>query len=247
MKNSLNLKRRRVFAVLGIAFCILFVWGCGRSEKPDTTAETFSENGDSAGTEQIDKYDLELDYNAYEKDYSTELQIGSEITPLEIWSSNVGYQVIKIGSQEIPYEQREQPLGGAGLTTMAYDFTGDEKEEIIFVEASGASGAFQYILVFSDTDGQWERLELPSDLYSDEDLETLKKQLKELDVKTDDSVHTLYRTVTFHEEKMIVKYGVYADSDSQSKKLGEMQRELYYVSDGNKFVTGDILFIPDGN
>lgn len=172
MKKGLKLAGRSVFVLLGTVFCMLSVWGCGRSEETNTESEEVAENEDSASTEQFDRYDLELEYNAYEKDYSAELEIGSEKIPLEIWRSNVGYMVIKIDDQEIPYEHREVPLGGAGLETMAYDVTGDGKEEIVFVEPSGEN---EYILVFGDTDGQWEELELPSDIYSDTmDTEFLK-------------------------------------------------------------------------
>ena len=131
----------------------------GHDSSEAINIEEILESKEPAGTHQIDRYDLELEYNAYEKDYSTELEIGSEKIPLEIWRSNVGYRVIKIDGQEIPCEHREIPLGGAGLETMAYDVTGDGKEEIVFVEASGASGAVQYMLVFGNTDGQWEELE----------------------------------------------------------------------------------------
>lgn len=247
MKKDAALKGRAILTLLGCIICMLSLWGCGRSEKTNAEAEGFSDGSESVGTESFDRYDLELDYNAYEKDYATELLIENEQLPIEIWRSAVGYQVIKIGDQEIPYEYREIPLGGAGLVTMAYDFTDDGKEEVVFVESSGASGAYQYILVFTDTDGQWEEMKLPSDLYSDEDSAFLKKQCEELDMETDESIYAAYRTISFDEEKMIIRYGLYTDTVSGPVETGTIQRELHYASDEKSFVQGDIRFIPAGN
>lgn len=241
--KHLKLKGRFVFALLGCVVCML-VAGCGRSEKKDAEAEEACKNSESAGTESFDRYDLELEYNAYEKDYATELQIQDESIPIEIWRSGAGFQVIKIEDQEIPYEHREFPLGGAGLETLAYDFTDDGKEEIAFVEASGASGAFQNILVFTDADGQWEEMELPADLYDAGDAGFLKEQLKELDMETDDSIYAGYRTVSFDAKKIIVQYGLYTDSDSGSIHTGTIQRELRYESDEKSFVPGDVRLLP---
>lgn len=247
MKKDAALKGRVVLALLGCIICMLSLWGCGGSEKANGKGEEISENGESADTESFDRYDLELDYNAYEKDYATELLIENEPLPIEIWRSAAGYQVIKIGDQEIPYEHREIPLGGAGLVTMAYDFTDDGKEEVVFLESSGASGAYQYILVFTDIDGQWEEMKLPSDLYSDEDSAFLKKQCEELDMETGESVYAAYRTISFDEEKMIIRYGLYTDTVSGPVETGTIQRELHYASDEKSFVQGDIRFIPAGN
>lgn len=246
MKKDLKLTKRLVPVFFGIVFCMLPICGCGRSGEINT--EDILKNEDHAGTEQIDRYDLELAYNAYEKDFSDELEIGNEKIPLEIWSSNIGYRVIKIDGQEIPIEIQGLPLGGAGLELEAHDFTDDGKEEIVLVESSGASGSVQYILVFGNTDGQWEELDIPSDIYSDEnDPEFLKKQMEELNVELDASVYNKYRTVSVNEEKILIEYSLFLDTDSGSVDMGMFRKELVYSSKDKGFVAGDILYIPATN
>ena len=145
-------------------------------------------------------------------------------------------------------EQQGMPLGGAGLETMAYDFTDDGKEEIVLVEASGASGSVQYILAFRNTDGQWEEMDIPSDIYSDDDdPEFVKKQLEELNIELGESVYNQYRTVSFDEGKILIDYWLFEDNDSGPIDMGSIQKELYYSSDEERFVLGDTQYIPVSN
>lgn len=242
MKKDPQLTERLVSALFGIVFCILPICGCGRDGEINT--EGILKNGDHADTEHIDRYDLELAYNAYEKDYSDELEMGNEKIPLEIWISNIGCKVIKIDGQEIPIKNQGLPLGGAGLELKAHDFTDDGKEEIVLVESSGASGAVQYILVFGNIDGQWKELNLPSDIYSDDDdPEFLKKQMNELNVEMDDSVYNKYRTVSVNAEKILIEYPLFLDTDSGSVDKGVFRMELIYSSEEKGFIIGNTSYI----
>ncbi len=241
MKKDSILIERLCIALFGILFCILPIYGCGG--KPGT--EDVLKNNGYADTEEFDRYDLELAYNHYEKDYSAEVEIENEKIPLELWSSDIGCTVVKIDGQEIPLETWDLPLGGAGLEQMTHDFTNDGKEEIVLVESSGASGAVSYILVFGNTDGQWKELHIPPELYSDaEDPDFVKKQLKELNIEPDPSVYHKYRTVSFNEGKILIEYPLFADTDSESVDMGMFRMELAYSSEEKCFVLEDTLYIP---
>lgn len=243
MKQRLKLIKRLI--LFGIVSCMLSVWGCNYNNQINSESEKIFENEDSANTEQFDRYDLELEYNAYEKDYSAELEIGNKKMPIEIWCSNVGYRVIKIGEQEIPYAHRELPLGGTGLETMASDVTGDGNEEIVFLESSGE---VEYILIFGSEDGQWEELEMPSEVYDDtEDSLFLEKQLEELHLELEDSVYVKGRNIDLSEENILIQYFLWSDTNSGAVDMGLIQKELLYASDEKRFILGDALYLPAEN
>ena len=241
MKKDSKLSRRWLMGLSGIVFCMSFVCGCGM--RSGTDAE--EEEGNVSYSDSADfRYDLENDYNAYEMSYSSELEIGNEKISLEIWSSNIGRKVVKIDSQEIPIKNQELPLGGAGLEVKAYDFTDDGKEEIVLIESQGASGAVQDILVFANTDGQWDEMDIPSEIYKDTP-EFVEKQLEELNKDMDDiTVYNRYRIISFEKEKILIDYQIFADTDSGSIDMGTIQKELLYSPDEKKFMLGNTLFIP---
>lgn len=184
--------------------------------------------------------------NAYEVVYSVELKIGEEQIPFEILLSSKECTdgTIKIGSQEIPINsQLAKTVGYAHGEAKAYDFTGDGKEEIVLVISGGASGAVQAVQVFGNIDGKWDEIDIPSDIYSDAP-EFVKKQLKELDIKMDDSI-VYYRSVSFKKEKILIDYHIFSDSGTTA--IGTIQKELIYSSDKKRFVLGDTLVTPATN
>ncbi len=232
--------------LLGLILCILPLCGCTRSTETNTVEETNTANTlkTETDTETIDRYDLSLAYNGYETDYSSELELADKKIPIELWSSNAGYTVIKIDGQEIPLDTRETPLGGAGLEITAHDFAADKTEEIVLIE----SGTADHILVFQNTDGQWAEMNIPSEIYSDtKDPDFLKKQAKDLNIELDESVYNRYRTISYDEDKIIIKYPLYLDTDSGSADMGTLQRELVYSSPEKGFQLGSISYVPAAN
>lgn len=245
MVKGFKLSVGTVLAAWGILFCAASVCGCGGSGQKKT--EDVSENGEDVHTEEFDRYDLTLAYNDYEKDYETELEVENETIAFELWSSNIGCQVIKIGSQEIPLKSGECMLGGAGLELMTCDVTDDRTEEIILVESQGASGAFQYLRVFGNTGGQWEERKLPSELYSDaDDLDSFLQQ-EELGRELNPSVYSKYRTISLDEQRILVDYWLFQDTDSETVDAGRIQKELLYSSDQKKFTAGNTRYLPAEN
>lgn len=221
------------------------VCGCGGSGQKKT--EGVSENGEDIHTEEFDRYDLTLAYNDYEKGYETELEVENETIAFELWSSNIGCQVIKIGSQEIPLKSGGCMLGGAGLERMTCDVTDDGTEEIILVESQGASGAFQYLRVFGSTGEQWEERKLPSKLYSDADDPDFFMWQEELGRELDPAVYSKYRTISLDEGKFLVDYWLFRDTDSDTVDAGRIQKELLYSSDQKKFAAGNTRYLPAKN
>lgn len=184
--------------------------------------------------------------NAYELVYSVELKIGEEQIPFDILLSSKECTdgVIKIGDQEIPVNpELAKTVGYAHGEAKTYDFTGDGKEEIVLVISEGASGAVQAVQVFGNIDGKWDEINVPSNIYSDAP-KFVKKQLKELDIKMDDSI-VYYRSVSFKKEKILIDYRLFADSGTTA--IGTIQKELIYSPDKKRFELGDTLVTPATN
>lgn len=106
--------------------------------------------------------------------------------------------------------------------------------------SGGASGTVQ---VFGNIDGKWDEIDIPSNIYSDAP-KFVKRQLKELDIKMDNSI-VYYRSVSFKKEKILINYCLFADSGTTA--IGTIQKELIYSSDKKRFVLGDTLVIPATN
>lgn len=230
MKKDSKLTRRLVFAVSGIVFCMLLAFGY--SDKTSAKENFKGFNFISSSNENID--------NVYEVVYSVGLNIGEEQIPFEILlgSNECTDGEIKIGSQEIPINSElAKTVGYAHGEAKAYDLTGDGKEEIVLVISGGASGAVQAVQVFGNIDGKWDEIDIPSDIYSDAP-KFVKKQLKELDIKMDDSI-VYYRSVSLIKEKILIDYRLFADSGTTA--IGTIQKELMYSSDKKRFVLGDTL------
>lgn len=244
MKRGLRLTRRLFFTLSGIVFCMLLVCGyCGKtSAKASQSNRNYINNENFKLHNATSNFDENVD-SAYEVVYSVELKIEDEKIPLEILLSPKMCTdgVIKIGSQKIPVNpDLAKTVGYAHGEAKAYDFTGDGKEEIVLVISGGASGSVQAVQVFGNIDGKWNEINIPSDIYSDAP-KFVKKQLKELDIKMDDSI-VYYRSVSFKKQKILIDYSLFADLGTTA--IGTIQKELFYSSDKKRFVLGDALVIP---
>lgn len=109
--------------------------------------------------------------------------------------------------------------------------------------SGGASGTVQAVQVFGNIDGKWDEIDIPSNIYSDAP-KFVKRQLKELDIKMDNSI-VYYPSVSFKKEKILINYCLFADSGTTA--IGTIQKELIYSSDKKRFVLGDTLVIPATN
>ena len=126
-------------------------------------------------------------YNAYENTYSAELKIGEDTILFEIWAGAVsGNKVIRIGGQEISLA-REDASGKYGgiVETEVSDYNGDGTEEIILVDGGG--NVNESCLVFGNTGGRWEEIDVSSETEKEIASEFWKKQAEKPDLKTGDS------------------------------------------------------------
>lgn len=188
----------------------------------------------------------ETDNKTYETVYSDILKISENEVPLKILINpkDCTDGVIKIDNQEIPINtELAETIGYAHVATKIYDFTGDGKKEIALVISGGASGAVQAVQVFGNTDGKWNEINIPSDIYSNIP-KFMKKQQKKLGIKINNSTR-YYRTVSFKQKKILISYKIFSDTDS--KPVGEIRKELLYSSNKKQFVLGDTLVIPAAN
>lgn len=247
MKKDLKLTGRLFFTLSGIVFCMFLI--CGYIDK--TSAKENFGNGNYVDNRDFRTFNYasnsnENDGNTYETVYSVELEIGEKKVPLEILLSSKECTdgAIKIGSQKIPINpELAKTVGYAHGEAKAYDFTGDGKDEIVLVISGGASGVIQAVQVFGNIDGKWDEINIPSDIYSDAP-EFVKKKLKELDIKVEESI-VYYRSVSFKKKKILIDYHLFADSGTTA--IGIIQKELFYSSNKKRFVLGDDLVIPAAN
>lgn len=188
----------------------------------------------------------ETNNKTYETVYSDELKISENKVPLKILinSKDCTDGVIKIDNQEIPINtELATTIGYAHVTTKIYDFTGDGKKEIALVISGGASGAVQAVQIFGNTDGKWNEIDIPTDIYSNIP-KFMKKQQKKLGIKINNSTR-YYRTVSFKQKKILISYKIFSDTDSNP--IGEIRKELFFSSNKKQFVLGDTLVIPAAN
>ena len=180
---------------------------------------------------------------SYDVVYSETLKIGKKNVLVKIVLNNKDCTdgMIQIDNQDIAINSElAKTVGYAHVETKVYDFTGNGKEEIALVISGGASGAFQAVQVFGNTDGKWNELKIPSGIYSNLP-KFVKQQQEELGIKIEDSAN-YYRTVSFEGEKIFISYQIL--SETGMKVVGEVQKELSYCADKNQFVLGDTLVIP---
>lgn len=253
MLNIMNMKNKKNGYMIAAAICVIAIMGgsmigCGsdnaqngKTMVEESTVETTTVNiretnvttNEKSGTTHKNNSD------AMEVVYSDTVKVGKKKVALKILLnpelSTDG--VIQIDNQEIPINPEfAENVGYAHGEAEAYDFTGDGKEEIAFIISGGASGSMQAVQVFEETDGKWNEIPIPSDIY-----DNIPKFMKEQqDIKIDDSL-IYYRTISFKEEKILVSYHMFADSGT--KDIGEICKELFYSFDKKEFVLGETLKI----
>ena len=212
---------------------------------PDGTTDinVLSESGAAADTELFDRHDLTLAYNAYEKFYEAEAQTDGKQIPIELWISNVGYKVAKIDGQEVPFNLERNVYLTGNIEITAADLTGDGKDEIAIVSFDTS----EYIVVFGNSNGEWQEIEIPYEVY-DCDLSAcldsdpaLEKKLEGLDIEID--VHIDPVAFSFQKEKIIAENSVYTETDSAFVDLGRIQKELIYSDEEKKFVITKTVFL----
>lgn len=244
MKRDSNLIKKIVLTLTGIFLCIILI--CDYSDRIYAQEyQGYSNsiiNANLRNTNSTSNYD-EKNYDVV---YSDTVMIKEKRTSIKIFlnpeMSTDG--IIKIDNQEIPLNpELAKTVGYAHGKAKAYDFTGDGNEEIALVISGGASGAFQAIQVFGNTDEKWNEINIPSDIYRNIP-DFMKKQQKKLDIKMDDSL-IYYRTISFKKEKILISYQILSNSDMNV--IGEIRKELFYSSDKKEFVLGDTLVLPGTN
>lgn len=181
-------------------------------------------------------------YHNYENVYTAELETGREKTLFEIWAGSAsGDKVIRIDGQElwIDPEAASGKFGGI-VETEVYDYTGDGNGEIVLVDC----GSYNSLLIFGNANGKWEEMAVPVEVYSDDEPEFWKQELKNVDIKIDDSVYPRYRSISLHNEKILIGYHLFADTVLGPDEIGTIQKELVYLSGKKQFVWGETSFIP---
>ena len=184
-------------------------------------------------------------YNDYENTYSAELKTGDEKVLFEIWADSAsGNKTIRIDGQEISIDSEIASGKYGGIVeTETYDYTGDGTEEIVLVDCGGASGSYHSFLVFGNRDGVWEEVRIPSGLYADDDAKLWKAGTEDTDITIDDSVYPRYRTISFQDEIILIRYELAADTDEGPAMIGTVQKEVLYDSKERAFVWGDTSFV----
>ena len=159
--------------------------------------------------------------------------------------------IIKIDGQEIaiPSESESIMLGYAHAETKVCDFTGDGKEEIALIAAGGASGSVCAVQVFSNENDNWFEMDIPSEIYDNDgnSPKFVQEKLDELNETTSFAVYNQYRGISIENEKIVVSYPLWADTDHGALEMGTVQKEIIYSPEEEKFVLGDGLFLPETN
>lgn len=229
MKRNRMMIGKSFIALSGMVFAGAFLCGCS-----------------SQSNEQKEQ-------NDYEEIYTAKLDIEGNTIPLEVWTDkNMSTNgIIKINGQEItiPSESESIMLGYAHAETIVCDFTGDGKEEIALIAAGGASGSVCAVQVFSSENDNWFEMDIPSEIYDNDGNppKFVQEKLDELNETISFAVYNLYRSISIENEKIVVSYPLWADTDDGSMEMGTIQKEIIYSPEEEKFVLGDSLFLPETN
>ena len=247
MEKDLTAKRTLALTLTGMILGMSLI--CGYSEP--VRAKENQEYNNILRQEQVRTLNSSVNLgkstdSTYDVVYSETLKTGEKNVSLKILlnTKDCTDGMIQIDQQDIAINSElAKTVGYAHAETKVYDFNGDGKEEIALVISGGASGAFQAVQVFGNTDGKWNEIKIPSVIY-DQLPKFVKKQQKELGIKIEDSVN-YYRTVSFEKEKIFISYQILSETGTES--VGEVKKELSYSSDKKQFVLGDTLVIPAKN
>ncbi len=222
MKRNRMIIGKSFIALSGMVFAGAFLCGC------------------------ISQKNEQKEQNDYEEIYTAKLDIEGNTIPLEVWTDkNMSTNgIIKIDGQEIaiPSESESIMLGYAHAETKVCDFTGDGK-------AGGASGSVCAVQVFSNENDNWFEMDIPSEIYDNDgnSPKFVQEKLDELNETTSFAVYNQYRGISIENEKIVVSYPLWADTDHGALEMGTVQKEIIYSPEEEKFVLGDGLFLPETN
>ena len=230
-----QIKRKIGTIGLGIVLSGLLVCGCSNqvlaqayqtcsSAKDFETQTKVVAFGDNKGSD-------------YEMVYSDIVDVDTKDVSVNVFLNPNDYAdgMIRIDGQDITINSKlAQDVGYAHANASAYDFTGDEKEEIVLIISGGASGSFQAVQVFGCTEGKWTEITIPQEVYK-QIPNFVKQQQKKIGIKMDSSLN-YYRTISYKNQKLLFTYQIL--SESGTKIIGKICKELVYSSDKNEFVLG---------
>lgn len=234
-----QIKRKIGTLGLGIVLSVLLV--CGNSNQ--VLAQVYKKCGSDKNFEtqtRIVAFGNNHSNNDsnYEMVYSDTVDVASKDVSVNVLLNPNDYKdgMIRIDGQDITINSKlSETVGYAHANAEAYDFTGDGKEEIALTISGGASGSFQAIQVFGCTEGIWTEITIPEEVYK-QIPKFVKQQQKKIGIKMDASLN-YYRTVSVKKQKILFTYQIL--SESGTKIIGKICKELVYSSDKNEFVLGD--------
>jgi len=174
----------------------------------------------------------------YEMVYSDTVNVDSKDVSVNVLLNPNNYAdgMIRIDGQDITINSKlAEDVGYAHANASAYDFTGDEKEEIVLIISGGASGSFQAVQVFGCTEGKWTEITIPEEVYK-QIPKFVKQQQKKIGIKMDSSLN-YYRTVSCKKQKLLFTYQIL--SEAGTKSVATVCKELVYSVTKNAFVLGD--------
>lgn len=92
-------------------------------------------------------------------------------------------------------------------------------------------------------------MKIPFEIYDNDGNppEFVQEKLDELNETISFAVYNLYRSISIENEKIVVSYPLWADTDDGSMEMGTIQKEIIYSPEEEKFVLGDSLFLPETN